>query len=544
MGSKLELQMAAAKIESLIRLTARGRRFAVERRAIEASGLFDRTWYSSQPFNRGEPRDAILHYLVVGARRGLNPHPLFDTEWYRSKAALPSCDFINPLAHFLSEAAEVRVDPSPLFNGAWYRAQHPEIAYSGLDAFSYYVKIGAHLGHSTTPLFDPISYAASNTDVPLGDGFDHFVRYGLQERRNPNPYFNSDWYEATYHSSGQAPLVHYLTVGQAKNNDPGPLFDTFGYRFWYSHLIEKDQDALSNYLAAGRKRGFSRFDPRVFGFGKMRVAVIAHLYYDDLWPQIAQALLNIPVSFDLYVTIPSDRIERLSRQVLSAIPDAKIIDSICQGRDIGPFFQALTVIADNNISYDAICKIHTKKGVTEPDVWRYILLQSVLGNQRMIGDIIRTFQTQPKVGLIGPKDLYISGPKFIGPNGPNVSELAKSLYPNYDRNSNWGFFAGSMFWFRPMLLRRLAHHVREKISFELDGDGSRNDGQMAHAFERMIGMIASLEGLDVGLVDLAGQEGDDVPILVGSAQNLIAQEEPADYLARQAKLMRGLYTVV
>jgi lipopolysaccharide biosynthesis protein len=75
-------------------------------------------------------------------------------------------------------------------------------------------------------------------------------------------------------------------------------------------------------------------------------------------------------------------------------------------------------------------------------------------------------------------------------------------------------------------------------------DSSHNDGQMAHALERMIGLIASLEGLDVGLVDLAGREGNDVPILVGSAQNLIVQEEPADYLARQGKLMRGLYTVV
>jgi hypothetical protein len=506
----------------------------------DPSPLFNTSWYLEQnPDVKASGVNPLLHYYLHGAAEGRDPNPLFNSQWYRSRVGLPSNDSTNPLVHFLSEVPERRCDPSPFFDGAWYRAQHSEMASSGLDPFLYYAKIGAQLGHCTTPLFDPAWYAASNTDVPLGGSFDHFVRYGYKEGRNPNPYFDSSWYQDTYHSREQAPFAHYLTQGRAKSNDPSPLFDSIGYRRKYSEFIAKDQDALSNYLTFGRDKGFNRLEINS-GIGQMRVGVIAHLYYDDVWPQTAQALLNIPVPFDLYVTIPSDRVELLSRKVLSKFPRAKIIETVSEGRDIGPFFQALTSIVDV-VSYDTICKVHTKKGITQPDVWRYILLQSVLGNQRLIGDIIRTFQTHPNVGLVGPKELYISGPKFIGPNGPNVSELAKILYPNYDCSRNWGFIAGSMFWIRPMLLLQLAQHVHEKVSFELDS--SVNDGQIAHALERMIGMIASLEELDVGLVNLALRRGDDVPIQVGSAQILPAQEEPTDYLTRQGELMRGLYPI-
>lgn len=541
MTGKLGFRMAAAHLDSKLRLTGRGRRLALERQTIQESSLFDVEWYRAQIAQELEASEAILHYLIFGAQNDLNPNPLFDTNWYCSRAQLPSDGSVNALVHFLSENPQDRLDPSPMFDGAWYRTQHPEIVHSGLDAFSYYVKIGLRLGHSTTALFDPVWYAANNLDVPPSDGFNHFVRRGLQERRNPNPYFNSDWYEATYGSLEEAPFASYLKDGRLQNNDPSPLFDSLGYRNWYARFVEKDRDPLFHYLTSGRDQGFARFDLRVSGLSRMKIAVIAHLYYDDLWSQIAQALLNIPVPFDLYVTIPFDRVERLSRKVLSDFPHAQVINAMSEGRDIGPFFQAISAIA-NISSYDAICKIHTKKGITEPDVWRYILLQSVVGTPRLVADIMRTFQTNSQVGFVGPKDLYISGPKFIGPNGPNVSSLAAILYPHHDGSTNWGFFAGSMFWFRPSLLMKLAHHVNQKLSFEMDN--SRNDGQIAHAMERMIGMIASLEGLQVGLVDLGGQHGGDVPINIGPANVLTGQVEPADYLTRQAKLMRGLYPVI
>lgn len=48
---------------------------------IRSSGLFDETWYRKQYSVPGSV-DAVRHYLIEGAARGYDPHPLFDTTYY------------------------------------------------------------------------------------------------------------------------------------------------------------------------------------------------------------------------------------------------------------------------------------------------------------------------------------------------------------------------------------------------------------------------------------------------------------------------------
>lgn len=55
---------------------------------IRASGLFDEAWYlGTYPDAAGSGLDPIEHYLTVGAPRGYNPSPLFDTGFYARQMA-------------------------------------------------------------------------------------------------------------------------------------------------------------------------------------------------------------------------------------------------------------------------------------------------------------------------------------------------------------------------------------------------------------------------------------------------------------------------
>lgn len=55
---------------------------------IRASGLFDEAWYlATYPDAAGSGLDPIEHYLTVGAPRGYNPSPLFDTGFYARQMA-------------------------------------------------------------------------------------------------------------------------------------------------------------------------------------------------------------------------------------------------------------------------------------------------------------------------------------------------------------------------------------------------------------------------------------------------------------------------
>lgn len=55
---------------------------------IRDSGLFDEAWYlASYPDAASSGLDPIEHYLTIGAARGDNPHPLFDTGFYARQMA-------------------------------------------------------------------------------------------------------------------------------------------------------------------------------------------------------------------------------------------------------------------------------------------------------------------------------------------------------------------------------------------------------------------------------------------------------------------------
>lgn len=79
-----------------------GRPASLERREIEASGLFDAHWYFAQaPDAAVSGLDPIDHYLAFGGRTGLSPGPDFDPAWYVSRYNDVAAHKIDPLLHFI-----------------------------------------------------------------------------------------------------------------------------------------------------------------------------------------------------------------------------------------------------------------------------------------------------------------------------------------------------------------------------------------------------------------------------------------------------------
>ena len=58
----------------------------------------------------------LLHYLIFGARNGLDPNPLFDTDWYLAQNPDVAAAGENPLVHYLHAGAAEGRDPNPLFD--------------------------------------------------------------------------------------------------------------------------------------------------------------------------------------------------------------------------------------------------------------------------------------------------------------------------------------------------------------------------------------------------------------------------------------------
>ena len=121
----------------------------------------------------------------------------------------------------------------------------------------------ATLVQSLAELFDADWYRTSYPDVVAAEiePITHFIRHGLAEKRNPNPFFDSAWYLERYPDAGAHgtyPLIHYLQTGAAELRDPHPRFAAA----WYA---DRYPDATGNpllyHITVGRARGYPTQKP-------------------------------------------------------------------------------------------------------------------------------------------------------------------------------------------------------------------------------------------------------------------------------------------
>lgn len=162
----------------------------------------------------------------------------------------------------------------------------------------------------------------------------------------------------------------------------------------------------------------------------------------------------------MFVTMPKEN-QTFEKKILDYNPKAKIIITENLGFDIYPFIVFLDTI---NISdYDLVLKIHTKKNMPIRQYingyelfgnsWRYFLFSSILGSEDRVQKILHFFEHIPELGLIGSKELLVTGDdvdKDI--NILSVENIMKQCGLSIKRKE---FIAGSVFFIRANILEPL-----------------------------------------------------------------------------------------
>lgn len=206
--------------------------------AVQA--LFDARHYATVAGSRR----GLAHYLGVGWRRGLDPHPLFATRHY--------------LAH------------------------SRDVVGVGMCPLLHYARYGAFELRSPHPLFDAVHYADSG-----GRGWDrtvdpllHYLTHAGRDGRQPNAWFDSDFYR--HHSpdvvaAGVNPLVHYASAGWREGRLPHPDFDVAHYLRTNPDVAAAGVEPLAHFLRCGIRQGRSP------SAGVDAVALAA-LTAGDAWP--------------------------------------------------------------------------------------------------------------------------------------------------------------------------------------------------------------------------------------------------------------------
>lgn len=255
-------------------------------------------------------------------------------------------------------------------------------------------------------------------------------------------------------------------------------------------------------LELQRRRVIREFSSRFQGnpVRTAEVAVILHLFYFDLWRDIASYLARIPAPFALYVSIPSRFAPEVVRDIAIRFPQVEFRITDNRGRDIAPFLRWLSEIRD--LGYTAVCKIHSKRSPhlaggqgwrpEDGESWRSQIYEELLGSQRLVERIIGAFSTNSRLGMVGPAGSLLNYLDVVGDNQESVRELMRRLaIPD----ENFTFFAGSMFWFRPEALKSVVD-LQLRLS-DFPPEKGQVDGTLAHAVERILTPAVRQSGSEV-----------------------------------------------
>lgn len=234
----------------------------------------------------------------------------------------------------------------------------------------------------------------------------------------------------------------------------------------------------------------------------LKVVVVVHLFYLDLWEEINDYLKKIGINFDLLVTInEGDVSAKTTDKIKTSYPKAIILKVPNKGLDIGPFFESVNFLISKNLKYDYILKIHTKKSLGVDanigESWRKKSYESLMGSYSIVSHILRLFRTNPTVGMIGPFESRTKLTMNDVNNGgslnlDNMKLLAQRLSI---KDLELDFFGGTMFWARwPILEKKFRKKTLTINDFE---SGYKKDGLLSHAMERLLACIVRDEGYDL-----------------------------------------------
>jgi len=222
------------------------------------------------------------------------------------------------------------------------------------------------------------------------------------------------------------------------------------------------------------------------------VGAVLHLYYEDLWPEMSGYLRRIPSLARLYVSVPEQASAEIESRIRKDFPEALVRRVPNRGRDVLPFLQWLEVAERHGV--DILCKIHTKRSPQAPagEAWRRDVLDKLLGSREEAEKILREFETDPKLGLVGPGGHVVPSTSFYWDrNAARVGDLSRRMGRVLGREP-FDYVAGTMFWARVDALRPLRNLALRDGDFE--EEQGQDDGTMVQAAERGFTLATSIAG--------------------------------------------------
>lgn len=237
-----------------------------------------------------------------------------------------------------------------------------------------------------------------------------------------------------------------------------------------------------------------------------KIALVMHLYFDDMIDYCYNYALSMPESCDLIITTDKEekakKIEaKFKSNSKSMWNDVRILLVENRGRDVSAL---LVGAAPYIMDYDYVCFAHDKK-VTQLDqgIKGYFFsercFENILGSKEYVENIISKFDSNPYLGMLCPPPPNHSayfptlGSEW-GPNFDNTKKLYDELGLNVPISQCKEPVAplGTMFWFRTNAMKKLFEKDWKYKDFPKEPNYL--DGTLLHAVERIYPFVVQNAG--------------------------------------------------
>ena len=204
---------------------------------------------------------------------------------------------------------------------------------------------------------------------------------------------------------------------------------------------------------------------------------------------LARQRLPLDVIVSLPEAWPLAALERL----IAALRPVHILVCRNRGRDVAPFLAALEVVQARGYRHG--CKIHSKKSthLGRGESWRRALLEGLLGPAALT-HLQESVFADVRIGMAGAGEAWLSlaERQHVAHCESRMGEIGAIL--DLEQAPISGFFAGTMFWFRPEALAACARLSGHEI---FEPELGQVDGMAAHAMERLFAVKVEAAGFAV-----------------------------------------------
>lgn len=232
----------------------------------------------------------------------------------------------------------------------------------------------------------------------------------------------------------------------------------------------------------------------------LKIAAIAHIYYEEMTDEILDRFQMLPDGFDLYVTTTDETKKQTIEEVLTRrkiVGEIRVVSN--RGRETTAFFIGCRDIIESD-EYDLIVKLHSKKspqsGYGQGELFKRHLFENLLSSPGYTANILNLFQKSQALGMVFPPVPHMGFPTLGHAwftNRALAEKEAQRLGINvpFDDSTPIAPY-GSMWFARPKALRGIARAGYRYEDFPATAEW--HDGMLTHVIERLHAYAVLNEG--------------------------------------------------